>query len=286
MNVFMYVIREFEDALDDCQRGCMNCNDDPVSAWDEGVCFYTGSIEGQDGLTPDGKLLHQLADKRCQNYKTCGVEGKDYDGTAAVNYELFDLFALGNYQLQSGNCPGARETTKLITELMYIPLIQGTLRYAYMLDKLSGGEKEAAEGAVFAASVLPRIHAANEDAAKTIYDNMRVGATNTKVAFVKYAFESVYADLGIDCADVGGLWNDATDSYYEGMEPCVDHSTKVKVEEDRTLAVALGTSFGVLFGLALMCICFMRRKETQGQPMFAPTVEGQAPSDEKPVNMN
>ena len=30
MNIFMYVIREFEDALDDCKENCINCNDDPV----------------------------------------------------------------------------------------------------------------------------------------------------------------------------------------------------------------------------------------------------------------
>ena len=32
MNIWMYVIREMEDALDDCQEGCTfdTCNDDPV----------------------------------------------------------------------------------------------------------------------------------------------------------------------------------------------------------------------------------------------------------------
>ena len=30
MNIFMYVIREFEDALDDCKENCIDCNDDPV----------------------------------------------------------------------------------------------------------------------------------------------------------------------------------------------------------------------------------------------------------------
>ena len=35
MNVWMYVIREFEDAIDDCQKDCIHCNDDPVHAWDE-----------------------------------------------------------------------------------------------------------------------------------------------------------------------------------------------------------------------------------------------------------
>jgi hypothetical protein len=41
MNVWMYTLRELEDALDDCQEGCNieNCNDDPVHAWDEGGKF-------------------------------------------------------------------------------------------------------------------------------------------------------------------------------------------------------------------------------------------------------
>merc|ERR1719191_2548658 len=60
MNVWMYVIREFEDAIDDCKAGCINCNDDPVHAWDEGVAFYTGSLEGTDG-SGSGKLIHALA---------------------------------------------------------------------------------------------------------------------------------------------------------------------------------------------------------------------------------
>ena len=37
MNVFMYVIREWEDALDDCKLGDANANEDSVNAWDEGV---------------------------------------------------------------------------------------------------------------------------------------------------------------------------------------------------------------------------------------------------------
>lgn len=110
LNVFMYVVREFEDALDDCTRGCINCNDDPVHAWDEAVCFYTGSIEGQDGAIDEGKLLHQLADNLCKNYKTCCGNGVDEDGMSAVNYELFDRFSVGNFRLRSGIAmlPGRR----------------------------------------------------------------------------------------------------------------------------------------------------------------------------------
>lgn len=48
MSVWMYTIRELEDAIDDCQSDCdpaTTCNDDPVHAWDEAAAFYTGSLE-------------------------------------------------------------------------------------------------------------------------------------------------------------------------------------------------------------------------------------------------
>jgi len=281
MSIFMYVIREFEDALDDCENRCMDCNYGSVHAWDEGVCFYTGSIEGQDGLTDDGKLLHQLADKRCGDYKTCGSTGTDLEGTAKLNYDLFDLFAVGNFQLQSGNCAGARDTTKAITTKMYIPMIQGAMRYAYKVDKLQGGEKEKAEGAVFAAAVLPRVHAASPNAATTIYENLKVGASSTDYKAVKNAFESVYSEIGITCGDIGGLWNSGTKSYYQGMEPCVDTVSTmntVETKNNNTLAIALGCTFGALFAMAAAMVLYMRSKEKQGEPVFK-TDHSEGPKD-------
>eukprot|EP00804_Cyclotella_cryptica_P013469 CCRYP_005189-RB/>CCRYP_005189-RB protein AED:0.02 eAED:0.02 QI:1281/1/1/1/1/1/2/160/359 len=267
MNIFMYVIYELEDALDDCEAGCINCNSDPVHAWDEGVCFYTGSVEGQDAKE-SGYLLHELADKRCQNFKTCGPTGSDLSGTSALNYAVFDLFALGNFQLQSGNCQAARDTVKHITQLMYVPMIQGTMRYAYTIGELQGGEKEKAEGAAFAAAVLPRIHAASPDAATTIYNNMKVGATSTNANDVKAAFESVYPQLGISCSQVGGLWNEATNTYYHGMKPCVDTTSQQATATNSKLGIGLGVTFGVLFILAVGCILYMRNKEKVGKPSF------------------
>jgi len=243
-NVFMYVIREFEDALDDCKKGCNDCNDDPVHAWDEGVCFYTGSIEGKDGLTSDGKLLHQLADKRCQNFKTCGPGGDDITGNSKMNIELFKMLKIGKDQVAGGQCDAARITTAAVAEMMYIPMIQGSLRYAYKVGAQDKGEKEAAEGAVFAAAVLPRVHAEDPAAAKIIYDNLKVGAPTTDFAAVKKAFESVYDAMGIKCEDIGGLYNDATESYYEGMEPC--GLAKESAAATTTLAVAAAVGAAAL----------------------------------------
>jgi len=226
MHVFMYTIREFEDAVVDCRTECDIdvCNDAPVHAWDEGVAFYTGSLEGKTGDNggDTGKLLHNLADKRCANFDTC-----DENGLAQVNSELFKLFDQGQAQLLANQCGEAKKTLRKITPLMYVPLIQGTLRYAYKVEQ-GAGEKEQAEGVVFAAAVLPRVHNANEADAATIYSNMKIGASaTTSFAAVKSALENNYEAMGIDCAWVGGL-TATTDpvTYVEGGTPCTNKVTK------------------------------------------------------------
>jgi len=273
LNIFMYVIHELEDALDDCDSNCINCNSDPVSAWDEGVCFYTGSTEGPGGRGTNSWLLHELADKRCADFRTCGDEGTDLSGMSKLNYDIFNLFAVGQFQLRTGNCPAARSTTQSITSKMYVPMIQGALRYAYKLDKLGGGEKENAEAAVFSAAVLPRIHAASPSAATTIYNNLKVGATKTDVQAVKRAFESTYEDMGISCADIGGFWSNAEKKYFEGMGPCEDKvetmSPEVEIQVNNSLAIGLGCGFGALFLIAAVMVVYMRNREKEGNPVFS-----------------
>jgi len=242
----MYVIRELEDAVDDCQNGCIDCNDDPVHAWDEAVAFYTGSTSDQ--------LLYALADKRCVNFKTCGTEGSESSTMPSkVNYDIFGQFALGQQSLLEGDCPAVKVAAKRITDLMAVPLIQGTIRYGYKVDKQMGEEVEKAEGATFAAAVLPRVHACSTVDAKTIYDNMRVGATSTNFAAVKTAFENNYECMNIKCNDVGGLYS--VTEYYSGAEPCVD-AGMMKGEDfssansiSLSLGLGLATLFATVFSL-------------------------------------
>jgi len=259
MNIYMYVIREFYDAIDDCQSGCINCNDDPVHAWDEGVAFYTGSTEST--------LIYTLGDKRCANYNTCGttVENSDNDGTSKVNYDLWAEFTQGKFNLNTGNCAAAKINADRIVELMAIPLVQGTLRYAYKVDRLQGAEKEAAEGAVFAAAVLPKIHACSASDAKTIYDNMKVGASSTTFNDVKKAFENNYECLAITCDDIGGLYNEGTADYYPDAEPCKDKFSK----GGNALAIGLGSAGAAVGVIALVFVGIMIGKEKSGKPMFA-----------------
>merc|ERR1712078_124382 len=101
---------------------------------------------------------------------------------------------------------------------MLVPLIQGTLRYAYKTQESQGSwsEKGEAEGAIFAASVLPAVAACDKDAAQTIADNMKVGQNGTvDYKAVKAAFEKTYECMGVNPDHVGGLYDAATQSYYD-----------------------------------------------------------------------
>eukprot|EP00747_Dinoflagellata_sp_TGD_P194082 gnl/TRDRNA2_/TRDRNA2_61098_c0_seq1.p1 gnl/TRDRNA2_/TRDRNA2_61098_c0~~gnl/TRDRNA2_/TRDRNA2_61098_c0_seq1.p1 ORF type:complete len:262 (-),score=41.40 gnl/TRDRNA2_/TRDRNA2_61098_c0_seq1:131-895(-) len=164
-----------------------------------------------------GKLLHALADKCCSNFGTCRA-----GGTSSVNAQMLDEFETGLVKLLHGKCVEVVSIKRHIVELMSVPLVQGALRSAYKVDRLSGGPKERGEGAALSAAILPRIAGCDVDAAHLIHKAMRIDAeTPMHAGFVavKEAFESTYACMGITCADVGGLVLEGS-TYYDGAAPC------------------------------------------------------------------
>jgi hypothetical protein len=228
MNVWMYVVREFEDAIEDCNEGCIDCNDDPVHAWDEGVAFYSGSLEGTDNANSvSGKLIHNLADKRCENFKTClGADG--ISGGSKVNSAFIKQCKEGQAKLLAGKCKEAIPIKDRIIEIMSVPLIQGSLRYAYKVGyQKATDSKTVSEGTAFSNAILPRVHACDPAAAKIISDNMKepmhaASSMSDGFAKVKAAFESTYKCMGVTCADVGGLW--LTDDYHPEAAPCAPYA--------------------------------------------------------------
>lgn len=227
MNVYMYVIREMEDALAKCVPDAFDeLNEPALHSWDEGVAFYAGTLEGTDG-SGSGKLLHAVAEKRCQNFKTCGEKGNSITGGAYVNYKIIELFNLGKQELYLGDCEEKKggEVRKVVNKIisqMAVPMIQGTLRYAYKVGVLKGPDKdkELAEGGAFSHAILPRLADVSSKDAKTLYENIGYGAQNTDFAAVKKALEKNYKKMGITCDDVGGLWDTASNDYYPGASPC------------------------------------------------------------------
>jgi hypothetical protein len=248
--IWMYVIREMEDAIDDCKEACTieNCNDDPVHAWDEAVAFYTGTLEGPDG-SGSGKLAYALADKRCGNFKTCGDLADSTTGGSKINMEIFRNFQIGVAKLNKGECASVRTEKENIETLMLIPLIQGTLRYAWKTDMEPYSEKAEAEGTIFALGCVPAVAKCDPAAAKIIADNLVVGQQGTcDFAAVKAAFESTYNCLGIDPAMVGGLYDAALGEYFEGAEPG-EPQPMMQVSAGSSLSMAVGAGIAAVTSL-------------------------------------
>lgn len=255
MNIWMAVIRKMEDAVVECEKG----TDRPKTmSWDEAVAFYTGSKEGTDGKAI-GSLLHELADSRCANFHTCGADAHKASGHAKVNHEIFQQFKFGQRSLLAGDCAQVRLSKELIESRMYVPMIQGTLRYAHIQSNAdTANPKAAAEGASFAAAVLPIVHSCNPRAAEAIYENTNLQASKTSFYHVKNAFEEVYNCMGITCEDVGGYYDSAVGEYFEGAAPCTGTSGG---------ANAAGVAFGVIIAVVavLAGALFVVRRRRMGE---------------------
>ena len=233
-HVWLYTLHELYDAIEDCTGANLKDNDKGVHAWDEGWAFYAGSQQSVG--KSDGYMIYNLAQKRCGNFGTCAE-----DGVAKSNKKLLNYFNQGRDFLVDGKCTQANNLIPLIVSQMTVPLIQGTLRYAYksdlwhkdqrevkckssVPDLAANKGKEIAEGWAFAAAVLPQLHKCDAGKAKLIRDNMDVMAkvpvkdTYSKVAHV---LQSMYPCLGLTCEDIGGLEN-GVGTYFAGLEPCDD----------------------------------------------------------------
>jgi hypothetical protein len=120
-----------------------------------------------------------------------------------------------------------------------------------------GVEKEKAEGAVFMAAVIPRVHDCNPADAAIIYENMKIGAASTDHKKVKIAFERNYDCMGVNGALVGGLFNRATNAYYVGAEPKQDSSVTCG-SNGNGLAISLGSdavAVALVLALCVIIIC-------------------------------
>jgi len=277
MNIYMYVIREMEVSIAECKLSCQDCDDDPVHAWDKAVATYTGSLQKAEFAGEQALLLYSFADQMCLVFNTCGPRGGTTMGTSKVNTDIFELFAKGQYDLQSGQCSLMRDTVDRIIDLMAIPLIQSVLYYSYQVDqnRLIRGEEEMAAGAAVAHALLPRIAACNMVDAWKVYDNLSVGSKNPDFYSVKKALENSYECMNTKCSDVGGVWAPGIKDYHQGAEPCSPSSPIMSTTNSSNtvniLAIALGSAAGAFALLACCCIFFLYKREKDGKPVFMQT---------------
>jgi hypothetical protein len=229
LNIWMFVVSAMEYAVRSCQEEGV----DGTPYWDVAVAVYTGSLEGKDG-SGDGTLLYALADEECGNFGTCD-ESVDAPtiGTSKVNRGIFREFELGQSNLFERQCGAVALNTHRAIQLMMVPLVQGYLRYAYLIDAdyseisdTSGAfELGKATGAAFSAAILPFIFQCNEDSASVVYSAFQKESVDFEA--IKAALESTYACLGITCEDVGGLIDPNNGGYLKGAAPCGDTETTI-----------------------------------------------------------
>ena len=242
-----------ELASENCIDGAVKGNIYSVSAWDEAVALYVGSLEGIDGRG-DGVLLYDLADTQCMNFRTCGESTNLAGGPSSINIQVLRAFKAGQNDLRTGECHAAKLRKDEIETLMVVPLIQGTLRYAYIRDyEVIDENKQDAAGAIFAAAILPLIHACNEKDAQIIYDNMRAGLYQADFPNVKRALEANYQCLGISCTDVGGIWSSKEGGYYDGAVPCSDSTST-----GPNVGAIVGGIFAGIVGVVLIMVVYTK----------------------------
>lgn len=291
LNVYPYVIWEMQDAINDCNTGDVNMNDNSVHAWDEAVAFYTGSLEGvsqggNNGLESctdnDCVLQFYLADKRCTNFGTCTADydGDDFAGYSKVNYDIFSLFIKGRDQIlgafHTQKCPDTDDLMDEISTRMLIPFIQGVQRYLY---KTSVAEtptsKEAGELFAFASAVLPFIHKANPKTAEMLFNRAwKLDYSTDDWMDIKHAIEDTYPSLGvgagvgtITCVQVGEL----TDGGNVLSKACVDASSNKGDSGIPVWAIAIIVVLALLLLATGVYAIFIRKKYQEALPLLTTT---------------
>jgi len=264
--IWMEVLHEMNQAVTQCEAGTT----DAVHHVDSAVAFYTGSkiLDSDEGI-----LLYALAEVRAHQSKTAGHLGDTDNGDAFVNVQIFAQFHLMQQNVGAGSCAEARANMDFIAQMMKVPLIQGVLRYAHIRDfnlpeLEEDRERAKAEGAVFAAAVLPLVHECGPREAEIIHNNMRVESDDSKFSFtaVRDALARQYACMGVTCEHIGGIWNGG--DWEEEGKPC-------GVSSDDGLSI--GGVFGIIIGVALAGWVFIRyrhkivvgKEKKRGSDMYA-----------------
>lgn len=269
-----YVVREMEDAFFKCMNRApcdtAGCEAKDVHAMEGAVAFYAGSLEGEKGVG-NGYLSYDLADQMCKHFKTCGENGDKTSGEAKVNIQIMKEFTSMQQSYLAHQCTPGRYNRDRIIALMYVPLVQGTLRQAHIASARAGASlNEEAVGAAFASSIIPVVARCNQNDAKIIHDNMKPNKGHVvDFTAVKEAFERNYKCMRITCEDVGGLyWG--IGQYYSGAGPC----NPKKLTAGQIAGIAVGVFFAVLLASCCYCCCRPRRK-AKAEPELSANADGE-----------
>jgi len=192
----------FDSCLDeDFERG--------LEMWDRAAAYLIGSLEGHrdgGGDTQDGQLIWNLANSMCTHFGTCNS-----NGVSIINADIEDLLYAGKGELNSGDCVNFKRSKHRMEHTMFVPIMQGVLRYAIKNEIHSDTSLKAdlAIGEALAISLLPIVAHYDEEAAQRIQDSMvwqhGVKPSRRGAAYVGDALFQVMDDFGLKCEYVGSF---------------------------------------------------------------------------------
>ena len=257
MHILPFVIQEMEEAVKECKSTCPKegCSESGTRAVDAAAAYYFGSLEDGNGA---GKLMHHLADLECIEFKTCGASGDSIKGRAKANIEILNNLQLMQTNITNRACTDARSHKDHITKWIKVTLIQGTLHYAYLRQQNTTSAADMANGAAYAASIVPFISACSFTDAEIISNNLEITARHTDFALVKTTFERQYTCLGIKCKDVGGYWDQSQKTYNDGAEMCTFDVVLAEEKESKTKR-PYWVVFGAVLPMIVIVLCLYRR---------------------------
>lgn len=265
MHLMAYIIRELEESVQQCKNTCTqeSCTELGIHAIDSAAAFYFGSLD--DGSEGSGRLMQHIADLECKEFKTCGSSGDSLKGASKANHEVLQELQVMQYNITARACTEARSRKDHIVKWMKVPLIQGTLRYAYLRYQNQATSVDIANGAIYAASIVPLVSGCSFTDAEIINNNMETTARATDFSAVKAAFERQYTCLGVKCSDIGGYWDHSKKTYYDGAEMCnFDVVTEASTpKENKNVQWGIIASLAVLLGITIYM--YRRRRNTKSK---------------------
>jgi len=196
--IYMFVLSKLDMAVSQCS-GLL---------WDEAAALIIGTLEGDEkgGAKDfrDGKLLWGLANKRGLDFRRLNDEVYSF-----VNASLENLLFSGKGKILAGSCTNLGHTSKRISHLLLIPVIQNVIKYAISNEFLppTSLEPGVALGEVNANVVIPIFGMYDADSAELINRNMIVTTFGILVESGPQAVADAYLKIsesfGIECDYIG-----------------------------------------------------------------------------------
>ncbi len=186
---------------------------DPVAShasWDKSVGLLIGSTQSVSDTNIDtiisnrkpASSIHGLALEMCGIFDTCSPSGN-----AKINEHLFELYHKGNNYVEAKNCVElAKHIRERIVPSLFVPLVQGTIHYASLVENGDVSSQDEARGGAFALaqSIVPFVK--NETLADQISNlNALSKITPRNAESVLTSFAHALPEMKIDCKDIGTI---------------------------------------------------------------------------------